>query len=397
MAKLPPLILAALLPGAALAQDTGAPIDRGPANADYQPAFPEQTRAPSLPATEVSISPFAEGLEHPWGIAPLPGGDWLVTERPGRLRRIAADGTLSDPITGLPEIDARKQGGLLDVNVSPEFATDRMVYFTYAKPVDGGTATAAGRGVLSEDGAALAQVEDIFVQTPASDAPMHYGSRISFGADGHVFITTGEHFTDKDRVKAQDIETTYGKVVRLNPDGSVPSDNPFVGGDGLDEIWSYGHRNIQGAAVDPATGDYWTIEHGPAGGDELNRPEAGKNYGWPVVSYGIRYDGGPIGDGAQQAEGMEQPAYYWDPVIAPGGMTFYQGDAFPDWQGDLLIGSLNPGELVRLRLEDGRVTGEESVGKGNGRIRDVQLTETGEILLLVDSEAGAVLRVGPKS
>nr|WP_242652265.1 PQQ-dependent sugar dehydrogenase [Limimaricola pyoseonensis] len=375
--------------------EAAQPVDQGPANADYEPAFENQTRAPKLPDTPVTVETLAEGLEHPWGIAPLPGGGHLVTERPGRLRHIAADGTLSEPIAGLPEIDARRQGGLLDVTLSPEFDADRMVYFTYAKKVDGGTATAAGRGVLSDDLASLSQVEDIWVQSPAADAPMHYGSRITFDGEGHVFVTTGEHFTDEYREMAQTLDNTYGKVVRLNPDGSIPEDNPFVGQDGMDEIWSYGHRNIQGAAVDPATGDYWTIEHGPAGGDELNRPEAGMNYGWPVVSYGLRYDGGPIGSGEPRREGMEEPVYYWDPVIAPGGMLFYEGAAFPEWEGDVLAASLVPGEVVRLTLEDGRVTGEQRLAGGNGRVRDVELTEDGEVLFLIDSEAGAVLRMAP--
>lgn len=400
MRTLSPIVLAALLPGAAFAeQHTEAkPVDRGPPNAEYEPAFPEQEMAPQLEATEVAIETFAENLERPWGIAPLPDGSYLVTERPGRLRHVSAQGEVHEPISGLPEIDAREQGGLLDVTLSPDFGSDRMVYFTYAKPVDGGVATAAARGMLTEDMTALENVEDIFVQGPPSDAPMHYGSRITFDNEGHVFITTGEHFTDEYRKMAQELDNTYGKVVRLNPDGSVPEDNPFVGQDGEDAIWSYGHRNIQGAAIQPATGDYWTIEHGPAGGDELNRPEAGKNYGWPEVSYGIRYDGAPIGTGEPRAEGMEEPVYYWDPVIAPGGMAFYEGDAFEGWEGDLIIASLSPGEVVRLDLdEEGLVVGEEALAGGNGRVRDVEIAEDGTVLFLIDSEAGAILRMSPKS
>ncbi|WPY93586.1 PQQ-dependent sugar dehydrogenase [Limimaricola variabilis] len=393
--------IAAVIPGLALAQsDNGnarQPVDRGPANADYQPAFPEQARAPKLEATEVAIETFAEGLERPWGIAPLPGGGYLVTERPGRLRHVSPEGEVHGPISGLPEIDARKQGGLLDVTLSPDFAADRMVYFTYAKPVDGGVATAAARGTLSDDMTALENVEDIFVQGPPSDAPMHYGSRITFDGEGHVFITTGEHFTDKNRQLAQELDNTYGKVVRLNPDGTVPEDNPFVGQEGEDAIWSYGHRNIQGAAIQPATGDYWTIEHGPAGGDELNRPTPGANYGWPKVSYGIRYDGDSVGIGEPRAEGIEEPVYYWDPVIAPGGMAFYEGNAFEGWAGDLVIASLNPGEVVRLDIdEEGRVVGEEALAGGNGRVRDVEIAEDGSVLFLIDSEAGAILRMSPK-
>ena len=267
--------LAMIFPAAAFAQSE--PVQQGAPNADFQPAFEGQTRAPAVQGVETSVETLAEDLEHPWGIVGLPGGGYLVTERPGRMRYVGSDGTLSEPISGLPEVDAREQGGLLDVNVPPNFAEDRMVYFTYAKRVEGGTVTAAARGMLSEDNTQLTDVEDIFVQDPPSETPMHYGSRIVFGEGNFVYITTGEHFTEENRVLAQDLETHYGKVVRLNRDGSVPQDNPFVGAEGLDEIWSYGHRNIQAAAIHPETGNLWIVEHGPAGGDEVNRAEAGLN------------------------------------------------------------------------------------------------------------------------
>ncbi len=393
MKFLPSMTLAMSIPAAAFAQ--GEPVPQDAPNADFKPAFEGQTRAPALPATETSVEPLVGGLEHPWGVVGLPGGGYLVTERPGRMRHVAADGTLSEPIAGLPEVDAREQGGLLDVNVPTNFDEDRMVYWTYAKPVEGGTVTAAARGVLSQDNTELTEVEDIFVQEPPSQNPMHYGSRIVFGKGDTVYLTTGEHFTEEDRVLAQDLGTTYGKVVRLNRDGSAPQDNPFVGAEGLDEIWSYGHRNIQAAAIHPETDELWLVEHGPAGGDEVNRPEAGLNYGWPEVSYGVGYDGSPIGTGQARGEGYEQPIYYWDPVIAPSGATFYRGEAFDGWQGDLLIGSLTPGSLVRLELEDGRVTGEERVQDGIGRVRDVYEEEDGRILLLIDDEDGQILRLTP--
>lgn len=374
-----------LLPATVAAQ-----VEQGPPNADFTPAFAEQTRAPALPETPVQVEVFARGLEHPWGIAPLGHGLWLVTERPGRMRIIYADGTLSAPIEGLPEVAVSRQGGLLDVAVGP----DGVVYWTYAKAVEGGYVTAAARGELriTPEGGVMTQARDIFVQEPPSPNQTHFGARVVPDGD-HVWITTGEHFSAEERVLAQDLGTTYGKVIRLMADGTVPEDNPFVGAEGIDSIWSYGHRNMQGAVLGP-DGLLWTIEHGPRGGDELNQPIAGGNHGWPVISYGINYSGTLVGDGVAVAEGMEQPVYYWDPVIAPGGMAFYEGDMF-DWQGDLLIGSLNPGALVRLRMQDGLVVGEERFFVGDGRVRDVEIAPDGSILMLIDAARGAVVRVTP--
>ena len=376
----------ALIPTLSCAQ-----VDQGPRNADFNPAFENQTRAPALPDTPVAVSTFAEGLANPWGIAALPDGTFLVTERSGTLRRISADGALSDPIGGVPQVDAKQQGGLLDVAIAPDFVDSSVLYLTYAKGVEGGTVTAAARAVL--DGDKLTDVKDIFVQDPPADTYAHYGSRVMPTPDGKVFITTGEHFTESNRQLAQDINTTYGKTIRLNADGSVPQDNPFVGRDGVDGIWSYGHRNVQGATL-RADGTLWTMEHGPAGGDELNHPQAGLNYGWPVISYGVNYDGSPVGSGESAMEGMEQPVYYWDPVIAPGGIGFYDGP-YAEWQGDLLIAGLNPGSLTRLRLDGERVTGEERLLQDVGRIRDVEVLEDGDILLLIDADPGQILRVTP--
>ncbi len=370
----------------------------GTRNTDLAPAFPEQTRA-ELVESDVSLATetLVGGLEHPWGIATLPeDAGWLVTERAGRLRHLAADGTLSEAIAGVPEVLAEAQGGLLDVALAPDFAESRMIYVTYAKPLEGGSATAAARMVLSDDFGSVSEVEDVFVQSPVSATPAHYGSRIVFLDDATMAITSGEHFTDDQRLYAQDLDKTYGKVIRVNLDGSVPDDNPFVGQEGADDaIWSYGHRNIQGAATD-ADGTFWAIEHGPKGGDELNRPEPGLNYGWPVISYGERYQGGAIGSGAAAQEGMEQPVYFWDPVIAPGGMAFHSGEAFGDWNGDLLIGSLTPGGVVRLSLEDGRVVEEERLLRDMGRVRDVEIQADGSFLILTDREDGEVIRVTPE-
>ena len=359
-----------------------------------EPAFDGQTRAPVLESgIDLKMEVLAGPLEFPWGIAALPDGSYIVTERVGRMRHISADGTISDPIAGIPAVDARDQGGLLDVALAPDFAESRMIWWTYAKPtVDDRSATAAARGVLSEDYTQVSDVQQVFVQTPDSKYPYHFGSRVVFDGAGHVYITTGEHSNPPERDMAQDIESTFGKVVRFNTDGTVPDDNPFVGKPGIDSIWSLGHRNIQGAAMDPE-GRLWTVEHGPRGGDELNLPEPGKNYGWPVVSYGINYGGEVIGEGIAHADGMEEPVYFWDPVIAPGGMSFYSGEMFPEWEGDLLICGMPTMSLVRLELENDRVAGEERIFLDLGRIRDVEVLADGSLLVLQDDSSGNVVRI----
>jgi glucose/arabinose dehydrogenase len=315
---------------------------------------------------------------------------------------VSPDGAVSEPIAGVPEVVNRPAGtgwptqaGLLDVKLGPDFAETRMVYLTYAKPLaDGMSATAAARGRLSEDLTALAGVEDIFVQEPPSPTEMHYGSRIVFDGRGHAFITTGEHSSLMERDFSQQLSTTYGKIVRVNHDGSVPEDNPYVGVEGaVDTIWSYGHRNVQGAVM--RNGLLYTIEHGPAGGDELNLPLPARNYGWPLVSYGVRYDGPPIGTGRASMPGMEEPLYFWDPVIAPGDVDVYRGGRFPEWDGDLLIGALVAGGLVRLELEGHVVTAEERLLTGLGRVRDVAVLSDGSLALTTDYEDGALVRVTP--
>jgi len=286
------------------------------------------------------------------------------------------------------------QGGLLDVAASPNFATDRVIFWTYAKPIGGGGVTAAARGVLNTDGT-LTEVQDIFVQSDPSGAGQHFGSRVIPMADGTVWITTGDRGAGDGGTLVQDINSTHGKVIRVNADGTIPASNPYVGRDGDDAIWSLGHRNMQGAAIGP-NGQLYTIEHGPRGGDELNQPQAGGNYGWPLVSYGINYRGSDVGEGVAVLDGTEQPVYYWDPVIAPGGMTFYEGP-YADWQDDLFIGSLNPGALVRLKMASGRVVGEERLLTNVGRVRDVEITSEGRMFVLIDDSNGAVLEVTPGS
>ncbi len=384
---------AALIALPAMAQDEPT-FTRGKRHTDFEPAPGVAFRAP-LETSDVKLKreALAGGLVHPWGIEVLPdGAGYLVTERAGRMRHVTREGEISDPIAGIPEVAAQRQGGLLDVALGPDFAESRMIYWTYAKPMEGGFATAAARGTLSDDMSEVTGVEDIFVQEPAVPAPMHFGSRIVFDGAGHAFVTTGEHFTQEYRVMAQDLGNTFGKVVRINLDGSVPQDNPFVGeDDALDEIWSYGHRNIQGAWM--LNGDLWTIEHGPQGGDELNLTEAGKNYGWPVISYGERYSGRPVGSGKAVRDGMEQPDYFWDPVIAPAGMLVYDGAMFGPWQGDFLISSLHPGGIVRLDLEDGKIAAEERLARDLGRVRDIAVDDDGSLLVLTDFENGQIVRI----
>lgn len=382
----------------------GEPHEWGQQNApEYAPLYDAQFRAPiTVSDVATRVGTLAEGLVHPWAIAVLPERDAgvLVTERPGRLRHVAPDGTVSAPIEGVPEVENRApdtiwptQAGLMDVKLGPDFAEDRMVYLTYSKPLDDDkSVTAAARGRLSEDLRRLEDVEDIFVQSPPGDTRMHYGSRIVFDGRGHAFITTGEHSSHHEREFAQHLDKTYGKVVRVALDGSIPQDNPFVGKEGADPaVWSYGHRNVQGAAM--RGGILYTIEHGPAGGDELNMPLPARNYGWPVVSYGHRYDGPAIGTARPRMAGMEEPLYYWDPVIAPGDMVFYKGNAFPEWQDDILIGSLSALGIVRLSLDGHMVTQEERLLTDIGRVRDIAILDDGSLLLATDSEDGRLVTV----
>lgn len=367
-----------------------------PPNAPYQqPAFESQTRAPVIKENvQLNVQIIADGLVHPWGMDQLPDGSWLVTERPGRMRLISANGKVSDPIVGLPEVDARGQGGLLDVVVRDDFAQTRQVWWSYAEPRgDGRNATAVATGILSKDGSKFVDVRVIFQQNPAWSSTAHFGSRLVFDRDDMLFVTTGDRSLPQPRILAQDVSTHIGKVLRINPQGGAAKGNPQIKGS-QPEIWSYGHRNLQSAALDP-DGNLWTVEHGPRGGDELNQPRAGLNYGWPIITYGLDYNGRAIGKGLTAQDGMEQPVYYWDPVIAPSGMAFYRGKLFSEWQGDLLIGGLASQALVRLTLADGHVTGEVRYLQGQGRIRDVDIAKDGAIMILTDAENGALIRVTP--
>jgi glucose/arabinose dehydrogenase len=359
----------------------------GPAEAQGT-AMPSPQPQPT--AGVVTAVTVARGLENPWGLAFLPDGRMLVTERPGRLRIVTAAGQVGEPVSGVPAVQARGQGGLLDVEIDPDFARNQLVYITYAEPGEGGASTAAARGRLV--GNALTDVRVIYSQRPKVEGAGHFGSRLVFSRDGFLYITQGDRMAYRER--AQDLRQGMGKIIRIRPDGTIPPDNPFFGRDDAQpEIWSYGHRNVQGATLDPETNRLWTIEHGARGGDELNRPEAGKNYGWPVITYGRDYSGLPIGEGSAKA-GMEQPLYYWDPVIAPSGLALYTGDRYPGWRGNFFIGGLASSVLVRLEMANGRVVRETRyLAELRERIRDVVQGPDGYLYLLTDSNDGRILRV----
>lgn len=354
-------------------------------------AAPVQAKTFKSSAGPLNVVTVARGLDHPWALAFLPDGRMLVTERSGTMRIVSRTGGLGAPISGLPRIAASGQGGLLDVVTDPGFATNRTIFFSYAEPGRGGAGTAVARAQLN--GNALTNVKVIFRMTPKSSGGRHFGSRIVLARDGKLFVTLGDR-GQRDRV--QNFSINRGQVIRINKDGSIPKDNPFVGRKGFrPEVWSYGHRNPQGAALNPATGALWINEHGARGGDEVNIPRAGRNYGWPVISYGRHYWGGKIGEGQRKA-GMEQPVHYWDPSIAPSGMAFVTGNIFKTWRGDVLVGALKYQLLVRLRFRNGKMVKEERLLQGiDERIRDVRMGPRGYIWLLTDSGDGKILRVEP--
>lgn len=362
------------------------------------PALAVQTAAPAAPKTDIVVEEVAKGLKNPWGMQFLSDGRFLVTERGGTMRVVGKDGTLSEPVAGLPHVVQGGQAGLLDVLLAPDFATSGLIYFSYAEPrgnFRNGTSVVRAKLALTNNGGAISDGVVIFRQEPAFSGRHHFGSRLAWAKDGTLFITTGERSSERD--SAQDLGTHLGKVIRINADGTVPKDNPFVGRDDVrPEIWSYGHRNMQGAFVHPETGQLWTTEHGAQGGDELNTPMAGKNYGWPVITYGINYDNTPIGEGSAK-EGMEQPVYYWKPSIATSGLAYYTSDLFKGWKGNILAGGLGAGVVERLVLENGQVTAVEPLlADYKERVRDVRQGPDGAVYVLTDESNGKLLRLSPK-
>ncbi len=369
------------------ASTAGNSAASGPATS---PTLPTQTVSSKLGA--IRLTTISSGLEHPWAVALLPDGSFLVTERPGRLRHVSANGTLSEPLRGVPEVFAQGQGGLLDVALAPDFASSKRIYLSYAEPGDGSTAgTAVATATLG--GTALSDVKVIYRQQPKLEGGNHFGSRFAFDNAGHVFISQGER---NDRPTAQKLDMLQGKLVRLNLDGSVPSDNPFVGRKGVrPEIWSYGHRNSQGLAIDPRTGKLWENEHGARGGDEINLPQPGKNYGWPIITHGINYSGFAIPEAVgTAAPGMEQPHHVWAKSPALSGMAFYVDRPQSKWNNSLFLGALSDGSLIRLTLDGDRITGEERLLKELGaRIRDVRVGTDGKVYVLTDESNGKLLQL----
>ncbi|UNK57445.1 PQQ-dependent sugar dehydrogenase [Pseudoxanthomonas daejeonensis] len=379
------LTVAALLSACKPAQEPAA--TPGPATA-------EPARTVSSEKGDLQLSVVASGLSHPWALAPLPDGGFLVTERGGNLRHVAADGSVSAPLAGVPTVVARGQGGLLDVALAPDFAQSRRIYLSYAEPGDGGVSgTAAAYATLGDTG--LSDVTVFYRQEPKVNAENHYGSRFAFDNQGHVFISQGERTM---RTMSQELDKLQGKLVRLNLDGSVPEDNPFVGQAGArPEIWSYGHRNSQGLAFDPRTGKLWEVEHGPRGGDEINLPQPGANYGWPVVTHGINYSGQPIPEAVgKEKEGMAPAHHVFE--VSPGlsGMAFYTGQPGKPWNDSLFLGALAQRNLIRLQLDGDRVVGEERLLQDVGeRIRDVRVAADGNVYLVTDEEDGKLLKLVP--
>jgi glucose/arabinose dehydrogenase len=377
----------------------GAPVETDPPNVpEFKPAFPGQTRAPGVRSqTAISVSEVAGGFDKPWAIAFLPDQRMLVTEKPtGRLYIVTSDGKKSAPVAGLPPVDGRDQGGLLDVELGPDFATSGLVYWTYYEPRDGGNGLAVARARLVDgDKPRVEATQVIFRMQPTLDSTKHAGGRLVFTPDQKLFVVLGERSVRAGRVQARNLGSHFGKVVRLLPDGSVPSDNPFVGKAGArPEIWSLGHRNILSAALD-ARNRLWIVEMGPRGGDELNLVERAKDYGWPTIGYGEEYSGERIHQKTQET-GLEQPVYYWDPVISPSGLTIYSGDLFPEWKGNFFIGALSGQALVRLVIENDRVVGEERLLADRGdRIRDVVQGPEGALYVLTDDDDGKLLKLTP--
>jgi aldose sugar dehydrogenase len=375
----------------------GSPVETESPNSSYKPAFTGQTRIGKVttqaPYEAVVIT---SDLKFPWGIAVMPDGRFLITQKEGTMRIVTADGKPGNPITGLPAVNSKGQGGLLGITLDPSFANNKMVYWVFSENTKDGNLTSVAKGKLSADEQRIENAAVIYRATPAHNSNLHYGGRILFDKTGNLIVSTGERSDIETRPLAQSLNAGLGKIIRITTNGQPASGNPFAGqSNARPEIYSYGHRNVQGLAWHPETGDLWENEFGPRGGDELNRIQPGKNYGWPTITYGIEYSGGKVGEAITQKDGLEQPVYYWDPVVSPSGMTFYNGDNMPEWKNNLFIAALNKPHLIRLVIKDNKVTGEERLlVKESQRFRDVAVGKDGALYAVTD--AGKMYRIGKK-
>lgn len=379
-----------------LPEDTLPPVETEAPNSDFQPAFEGQTRVAGVrTTTEYTVEVLTDDLSSPWAVTALPDGRLAITEKGGTLRIAQLDGTLSDKIEGFPEVDDRRQGGLMDVAPAPDFETSRVLYFTLAERTAQGSLTAVGKGRLSDNETSIENFEIIYRAIPYYDNSMHFGSRLLFDKKGHIFVSTGERSDRATRPMSQKLDNGYGKVIYITAEGNPVPGNPFIGTEGaLPEIYTYGHRNAQGLDIHPVTGELWLNEMGPRGGDELNLIKPGLNYGWPTITYGIEYSGEIVGEGITQMEGLEQPVYYWDPVLSPSGMAFYSSDAIPEWQNNLFLAGMSSRHIARLVIKDNKVIGEERLLVDEGeRFRDVGEGPDGALYAVTD--AGQLYRIGP--
>ena len=374
-----------------------APVETKAANTDYKPAFAGQTRIGGVKTvTPYEGKVLSTNLNHPWGITSLPDGRLLITEKEGVMRIATTAGQLSQPITGVPPVNSAGQGGLLGLTIDPQFSSNRMVYWVFSESTTGGNLTAVGKGALSADDKRIENASIIYRAAPAYPNSMHFGGRILVDKSGNLIVSTGERSDLQTRPQAQQLNSGFGKVVRITKEGQPAAGNPFTGQQGArPEIYSYGHRNVQGLAFHPETGDLWESEFGPRGGDEINRVEAGKNYGWPTITYGLEYGGQKVGGGLTQQAGMEQPVYYWDPVVSPSGITFYTGTIMPEWKNNLFVAGLNSNHIVRLVIRNNAVAGEERlVDKEGQRFRDITQGTDGALYAVTDE--GRLYRLGKK-
>jgi glucose/arabinose dehydrogenase len=388
-----------LIPCISKAQQTSntASVETKKPNADYKPAFEGQTRiGATVTKTPYDSKVLTSDLKRPWGIASLPDGRFIVTEKEGTMKIVSASGAVGEALTGVPKVSSEGQGGLLGICLDPAFNSNRMVYWSFSEPLDEGNLTSVAKGKLSADEKSLENVTVIYRATPVYKGTLHFGGRVLFSKDGNLFVTTGERSDQVTRPQAQDLNSGLGKIIRITTDGKPANGNPFAGKDNArPELYSYGHRNVQGIAFHPTTGDLWETEFGPRGGDELNRVEAGKNYGWPTITYGIEYRGDKIGDAIQQKDGLEQPVYYWDPVISPSGITFYDGTGIAEWKNNLFISALSGMHICRIVIENNKVVGEERLlTSEKQRFRDITQGTDGALYAITDQ--GRLYRIGKK-